>query len=235
MNPLRHDFIRSCLASTPQAPTGNGLHYLDVGCGGGIFAESAARLLDTASVTGIDPSEEVLKVARAHARRDPTLAGAADDGRTDARLGYLSTTIEGLSSNSAHRSEGYDVLSLFEVLEHVPSPSNFLTHCASHIKPGGWLILSTIARTWTSWLVTKVAAEDLLRMVPRGTHDWWKYLNETEVREWFDQGERRGKWELPRAMGVMYVPGLGWKEVRGGEEWGNYFFGIRKKPLDQSQ
>ena len=235
MNPLRHDFIRSCLRSTttPQS-TDHQLTYLDVGCGGGIFSESAARLHDTASVIAIDPSAEVLEVAKIHARRDPLLASAASekgDSQND-RLQYLQTTIEGLVSQPQNLIAGYDVLTLFEVLEHVPSPSSFLTHCASHVKPGGWIILSTIARTLLSWLTTKVVAEEMLRMVPRGTHDWSKYINEREVQEWFDQGDRTGRWEHPRAMGVVYVPGLGWREVRGGEEWGNYFFGIRKKLVE---
>ena len=218
MNPLRHDFMRSCKLLTPNT-SGQKLDILDVGCGGGIFAESAARLPSTNSVTAIDPSEEVLRVAQIHAKRDPALAVHSE------RLKYLQKTIEDLPGVGS-----YDVLTLFEVLEHVPSPSGFLSHCARHVKPGGWLVLSTIARTWTSWLTTKVVAEDLLRMVPQGTHDWTKYVNEKEVRDWFEQGDRRGHWEHPRAMGVVYVPGLGWREVSGGEDWGNYFFGIRKKP-----
>ncbi|KAL2187481.1 S-adenosyl-L-methionine-dependent methyltransferase, partial [Thermothelomyces heterothallicus CBS 203.75] len=80
MNPLRHEFIQSCLASS------SGLRYLDVGCGGGIFAESAARLPSTASVTAIDPSPTILAVARAHAKRDPALAGGGGGGK----LTYLS-------------------------------------------------------------------------------------------------------------------------------------------------
>ena len=235
MNPLRHDFIRSCLASSPQArDPSTKLSYLDVGCGGGIFAESAARLHDTESVTAIDPSEEVLTVARAHGRRDPMLAFSGDGGK-EGKLRYIRSTIEELTQNTGD-GHSYDVLTLFEVLEHVPSPSAFLAQCARHVKPGGWLVLSTIARTWTSWFTTKFVAEDVVRMVPRGTHDWEKYLNEEEVRAWFGgelagTEEQKGRWDSPRAMGVVYVPGVGWRELSGGEKWGNYFFGVRKKPV----
>ena len=194
------------------------MHYLDIGCGGGIFAESAARLSNTASVTAIDPSPEVFRVAQAHRRRDPLLCQSG-------RLEYLNVGIEDLPRE--RRPDGYNVVSIFEVLEHVTNPSTFLTTVLPHVRPGGWLVLSTVSRTWTSWLVTKIMAEDVLRIVPRGTHDWNKYINEKELRDWF--GKRQG-WESPRAMGVLYVPGFGWKEVTKGEEVGNYFFGIRRSP-----
>jgi polyprenyldihydroxybenzoate methyltransferase / 3-demethylubiquinol 3-O-methyltransferase len=216
MNPLRHDFIKGCHASQPNAPqAGASLRYLDVGCGGGIFAESAARLPSTASVRAIDPSEQVLAVARAHARRDPLLAD---------KLAYSHTSIENLAIPSKD-SDKYDVVSLFEVLEHVTSPSTFLDRCGEFVKPGGWLIMSTIARTWISWLTTNLVAEDILGIVPKGTHDWEKYINENELRAYFST---RG-WNSPRVLGVVYVPGLGWKEVTGTEKVGNYFFGVRKE------
>jgi len=87
-------------------------------------------------------------------------------------------------------------------------------------------VLSTIARTWTSWLVTNVMAEDVLGIVPKGTHEWNKYVNEDELRRWFR--EQKG-WGEVRTMGVVYVPGLGWKEVVGGEQFGNYFLGVRRE------
>jgi polyprenyldihydroxybenzoate methyltransferase / 3-demethylubiquinol 3-O-methyltransferase len=214
MNPLRHDFIRICHASQPTPPPSN-LRYLDIGCGGGIFAESAARLPSTGSVTAIDPSSEVLAVAKAHARQDPGLQG---------KLTYLNTSIEGLPKPNSIE-EQYDVLSLFEVIEHITYPAEFLDICAPFVKPGGWIVMSTIARTWMSWLTTKVVAEDIARIVPRGTHDWDKYINEEELRGYFLK--ERG-WNSPRVMGVVYVPGLGWKEVSGSEKIGNYFFAIRK-------
>ena len=223
MNPLRHDFIRQCRASVPDAASesypSTGLRYLDIGCGGGIFAESAARLASTASVTAIDPSPEVLNVAKAHARRDPALS---------TKLRYQNTSIEALPIPANPRQDGYDIVSVFEVVEHVANPAAFLDRVAPFVRPGGWLVLSTIARTWTSWLTTNVIAEDLLRIVPRGTHDWNKYINEDELRQHFLQS--RTGWAEPRIMGVIYVPGVGWKEVSGSEKIGNYFFAVRRLP-----
>lgn len=166
-------------------------------------------------MTAIDPSSEVLAVAKAHAKRDPGLQG---------KLTYLNTSIEGLPVPQS-REEQYDVLSMFEVIEHIERPGEFLSSCAPFVKPGGWIVMSTIARTWMSWVTTKVVAEDIVGIVPQGTHDWEKYLNEDELRGHF---LREGGWNSPRVMGVVYVPGFGWKEVSGSEKVGNYFFGIRK-------
>ncbi|KAK1579751.1 3-demethylubiquinone-9 3-O-methyltransferase [Colletotrichum navitas] len=213
MNPLRHTFIRDCLASQPDAPA-TPARFLDVGCGGGIFAESAARLPDTTAVTAIDPTPGVLAIAKAHARRDPALRG---------KLEYRAATIETLPV-PATPADRYDVVSVFEVVEHVESPAGFLDRCAPFVRPGGWLVGSTIARTWVSWFTTNLIAEDVLGIVPKGTHDWRKYINANELRGMFI-----GKgWEMPRIVGVAYVPGLGWREVKGGEKVGNYFFGVRR-------
>lgn len=215
MNPLRHDFICACHGAQPDPPPSSNLRYLDIGCGGGIFAESAARRGNTGLVTAIDPTPEVLAVAKAHAKRDPGLTG---------KLEYLNTSIEGLPKPKSIE-EQYDMLSLFEVIEHITHPAEFLDVCQDFVKPGGWIVMSTIARTWTSWFTTKLVAEDVVGIVPRGTHDWDKYINEEELRGYFL--EKRG-WNSPIVMGVVYVPGLGWKEVSGSEKVGNYFFGIRK-------
>ena len=86
--------------------------------------------------------------------------------------------------------------------------------------------MSTISRTWTSWFTTKLMAEDVMRVVPRGTHDWNQYINVDEMKAW--AGKQKG-WGTPVSMGVVYVPGIGWREVQGSEGWGNYFFGIRKE------
>ncbi|PVI05139.1 ubiquinone biosynthesis O-methyltransferase [Periconia macrospinosa] len=232
MNPLRHTFISRCLNGTPHTskapsalPTENKLRYLDIGCGGGIFAESAARLPTTASVTAIDPTPSVLAIAESHKRRDPTLTSPG-------RLTYLNTSIEHLPIPQKPQEDAYDIVSVFEVLEHVSAPGPFLEMAMKQVKPGGWLVMSTIARTWTSWLVTNVMAEDVLGIVPKGTHEWSKYVNEAELRAWFlERGWGRIGNEM-RAQGVMYIPGFGWKEVSGSEEWGNYFFAVRR-PVEQ--
>lgn len=220
MNPLRHDFISACLASQPSSPSSKTRRYIDVGCGGGIFAESAARLPNTYGVLAIDPSREVIEVAKRHARQDPVLLEPG-------RLSYANNSIEDLPIPSSVDQQ-FDVLTLFEVIEHINRPSPFLNSCLHFVKPGGWIIISTIARTWTSWLTTKVVAEEMLRIVPRGTHDWRKYINEGELSEWFRGKHGWGAEGGMRRQGVVFVPGLGWKIVPGGERWGNYFFGVRK-------
>ena len=222
MNPLRHDFINSCLQSqAPSSVQNRKLRYLDVGCGGGIFTESAARLPTTANAIGIDPSTEVINIARSHARQDPLLLEPG-------RLEYKNTSIENLPVPKSEQDQ-FDVLALFEVLEHVSLPAPFLASCLPFVKPGGWLVLSTIARTWTSWLTTKVVAEDLFRVVPRGTHDWNQYINEQELTGWFGKQNGWGGEGSVKSMGAMYVPGIGWRMVEGGERWGNYFYGVRKE------
>nr|POE47219.1 ubiquinone biosynthesis o-methyltransferase, mitochondrial [Quercus suber] len=229
MNPLRHDFIRRCLKTGNSLPPESKTIYLDIGCGGGIFAESAARLSTTQSVTAIDPTPEVIAVAQRHQRTDPLLMEPG-------RLTYLNTAIEDLSRHPNAPQE-YDIISLFEVIEHIQKPSPFLQSVLKHLKPGGWLIGSTIARTNTSWFTTKFVAEELLRMVPRGTHDWNQYIQPTEMASWARAQEELlafdglgSGWEV---MGVVYVPGLGWKKIDGSEAWGNYFFGMRKKPAER--
>lgn len=225
MNPLRHEFISACHAShsAPASQLKNSLRYLDIGCGGGIFSESAARLTTTKSVTGIDPSKEVISVAKAHARQDPSFQELG-------RLEYLNISIEDLPVPQNPETQ-YDFVTLFEVIEHIDFPAAFLSSALPFVKPGGWLILSTIARTWSSWLTTKFVAEDVMRLVPRGTHEWGKYINEGELRDFFQSKNGWGGKDGMRSEGVMYLPGIGWRTVAGGQRWGNYFFGVRNRNL----
>ena len=151
MNPLRHDFISSCIESQSDVTSSGCRRYLDVGCGGGIFTESAARLPQTKSVVGIDPSNEVISIAKSHARHDPLFLEPG-------RLEYQNKPIEDLPVPRTPE-EHFDIVSLFEVIEHINRPAPFLSSCLPFVKPGGWLVLSTIARTWTSWLTTNIMAQ----------------------------------------------------------------------------
>ena len=271
MNPLRHDFIASCLADThprhtPEVQTPNpGLNYLDIGCGGGIFAESLARTIPTstregkeeggykpstraASITALDPSPTLIKIARDHARLDPVVEKHLVDGR----FRYLNCSVEDhlsqVSSSStssdapSEAAKKYDLVTLFEVLEHIDptssSPLSFLTTCLRLLRPGGWLIGSTIARSLPSFIVNQVIAEAPwpIGVVPRGTHEWGKFVNPDELRSWAVEGLERARVEDGagrqgeewKCDGVMYFPGCGWKMVNGSEGWGNYFWGVRR-------
>ncbi|POS88002.1 hypothetical protein EPUL_004518 [Erysiphe pulchra] len=230
MNPLRHDFIARCLKdsntnnnypkhSTPSYSSVDGLKkldILDVGCGGGIFAESAARLSNVKSVTAIDPTPDVIAIAKAHARRDPLLKG---------KLSYQNVSVENMQMPTS-KDDQFDVLTLFEVIEHITYPAEFLEQCTKFVRPGGWIVISTVARTWLSWLTTIAVGEYGLRIVPIGTHNWEKYVNSDELNRWFKE---KGGWNSqPMVLGVIYIPGIGWKPVNGSEKVGNYFFGIRR-------
>ncbi|KAJ5353781.1 hypothetical protein N7541_006345 [Penicillium brevicompactum] len=265
MNPLRHEFIASCLAegTTEQNPdpTSAALHYLDIGCGGGIFAESLARTIPTtpqsaaptptraASMTAVDPSTDLINMAREHARL------------IRPRFRYLNTTLEDVlasktgpvsasasaSTSTSETSAQFDVVTLFEVLEHIDpktsSPLSFLSNCLRALKPGGWLIGSTISRTLPSFILNQVIAEAPwpIGVVPRGTHEWSKFVNPPEVKSWLqeglmraaDTGVVRGGAEQVKGMqwkcvGAIYIPGFGWKMVPGSEDYGNYFWAVRK-------
>ncbi|KKY28902.1 putative hexaprenyldihydroxybenzoate mitochondrial precursor [Phaeomoniella chlamydospora] len=231
MNPLRHDFITECLSTDPSNTISKKYEYLDIGCGGGIFAESAARRPHTSSVTAIDPTPEVIAIAREHARNDPSLSPP--------KLTYINTSIENLSTHlppspSSSPPHQFDIITLFEVLEHITHPSPFLTHILStHLKPGGWFICSTISRHPMSFLTTKLIAEmPVFGLVPPGTHTWSQYIKPEELQNWFyEREENKGTFEAGRCKGVMYVPGVGWKwtpEGWGLEGWGNYFWGVKK-------
>ncbi|KAL9104180.1 MAG: hypothetical protein Q9163_000832 [Psora crenata] len=218
MNPLRHDFISSCTASYVNSQGSR--RYLDIGCGGGIFAESAARLPRTESVLGIDPSKDVIQAAKLHARSDPLFVQSR-------RLTYENKSIEALPTPTSPQNQ-FDIVTLFEVIEHVDDPTAFLTSCLPFVRQGGWLIISTIARTWTSWLTTKVVAEEVVKMVPRGTHRWDKYINPEELAGWVRRRKGWGAGGGIRNRGVVYVPGFGWTVVPGTASLGNYFFGVRR-------
>jgi len=167
MNPVRVAFIRSALEL--QNPVRNkrkpleGLNILDVGCGVGILSEPLARL--GANVLGCDASEASIHVAKQH-RREPLTS-----------LYYTTRTVEELMKDPRR----FDCVIASEVIEHVNEPRQFLSDCVSLLSSNGTFILSTINRTVMSYLATKVLAEDLLRLLPEGTHDWQKYPTPEEV------------------------------------------------------
>jgi polyprenyldihydroxybenzoate methyltransferase / 3-demethylubiquinol 3-O-methyltransferase len=221
MNPLRFDFLRLLTHNSPPKQH----DYLDIGCGGGIFASSAARHPSTHTVTAIDPTPACIAVAQAQQRRDPALR--------EPKLTYLNTALENLPLNADGSTRQFDIITVFEVLEHISDPSAFLANAAKHLRPGGWIVGSTIARHPLSYITTKLIAEaPVVGVVPAGTHDWNQYINPPELAGWFEkQNEAAGaesRWGPFETQGVVYVPGLGWKVVNGSEAWGNYFFGVQK-------
>lgn len=166
------------------------LRILDIGCGGGLVSEPLARL--GASVTGIDPGAENVAAARAHAEPQ----GLAIDYRT--------TTAEALVAEG----QIFDAVVCLEVVEHVPDVGAFLKTCASLVKPGGLLVLSTINRTLRSYALAIVAAEYVLGWLPRGTHQWERFVMPDELARYIAAAGLAA----PRFSGLVYSPmGDNWK------------------------
>ncbi len=168
MNPVRIAYIRDTLARRfDRDPTAAqplaGLRLVDIGCGGGLLSEPLARL--GAEVVGIDASERNIKTASVHAAE----AGIAVD--------YRNTTAEALVA----AGEQFDAVLSFEVLEHVADVPLFLKCCADLARPKSLLFLSTMNRTPKAWLMAIVGAEYIMRWLPRGTHDWKKFLKPSEI------------------------------------------------------
>lgn len=160
INPLRLEYIdrRSSL---------KGKKVVDVGCGGGILAESMA--LKGANVLGIDMGKAPLSVAQLHKLE------------TGAELEYQQITAEELA---AEETEQYDVVTCMEMLEHVPDPSSVIASCCKLVKPGGHVFFSTINRNPKSYLFAIVGAEYILQMLPKGTHDYSKFIRPSELETW---------------------------------------------------
>ena len=179
MNPLRMRFIKD---RVPLA----GLRVLDVGCGGGLLAE--AMTAEGATVTGIDLAHEALLVARLHAIEN----GLAVD--------YRETSAEDLARDGAAGS--FDVVTCLEMLEHVPNPASVVSACARLVKPGGHVFFSTINRTPKAWLTAVVGAEYLLGILPRGTHEYARFIRPSELAAWM----RAVDLQVTAMSGVRYWP-----------------------------
>lgn len=164
INPLRLDFIQQ------HADGLFGKTVLDVGCGGGILAESMARA--GANVTGIDMAEASLEVAKLHGLE----SGIAVD--------YQKTTAEAFAANNAAK---FDVVTCMEMLEHVPEPHSVVAACARLVKPGGHVFFSTLNRNIKSYLLGIVGAEYVLNLVPKGTHQHERFIKPSELMAMTDE------------------------------------------------
>ncbi|MEJ2107773.1 MAG: bifunctional 2-polyprenyl-6-hydroxyphenol methylase/3-demethylubiquinol 3-O-methyltransferase UbiG [Acidiferrobacteraceae bacterium] len=178
INPLRLDFI-------DQRAALKGKTVVDVGCGGGILAESMAER--GAKVTGIDMGEAPLAVARLHLK---------ESGQ---QVDYRRMTAEDLA---AEQAGAYDVVTCMEMLEHVPDPASTIAACARLVKPGGKVFFSTINRNPKSWLFAIVGAEYVLNLLPRGTHEYTRFIRPSELERW----ARSAGLELHELTGMHYNP-----------------------------
>jgi len=179
INPLRVDWICDVAGGL------DGKRVVDVGCGGGILSEAMASR--GAHVLGIDLAERALGVARLHRLE----SGVAVD--------YRLTSVESLADEPPH---AYDVVTCLELLEHVPRPASTIAACARLARPGGHVVFSTLARNPKSYAFAIVGAEYLLRLLPRGTHDWTRFINPSELAH----DARAAGLELDRLTGMTYNP-----------------------------
>jgi 2-polyprenyl-6-hydroxyphenyl methylase/3-demethylubiquinone-9 3-methyltransferase len=204
-NPVRLAYIRDqATARFERDPKRldclKGLRFLDIGCGGGILSEPLARI--GAEVVGADPSANNIEVGKLHA------------AKTGVTVDYRCTTAEAL----ADAGERFDIVLAMEVVEHVADVGLFLRRCAEMVKPGGLMVTATLNRTLKSFALAIVGAEYVLRWLPRGTHQWDKFITPQELQAALEKSrlrviDERGviynlladKWQLSRDMDVNYM------------------------------
>ncbi|MGH6683723.1 MAG: bifunctional 2-polyprenyl-6-hydroxyphenol methylase/3-demethylubiquinol 3-O-methyltransferase UbiG [Pseudolabrys sp.] len=204
-NPVRLAYIRDkatqkFLRDPKKLDCLKDLRVLDIGCGGGILSEPLARL--GARMVGADPSQENIDAAAAHA------------GQSGVTVDYRATTAEDLAAEN----ERFDVVLAMEVVEHVADVKSFVATCSSMVKPGGLMIAATLNRTLKSFALAIVGAEYVLRWLPRGTHQWDKFVTPNELELAFERaglavtGERgviynpfADRWQLSSDMDVNYM------------------------------
>lgn len=185
------------------------LKVLDVGCGGGILSELMARLPFVDLVLGVDLSPEVLEAARIHQRKDPMLT---------TKLSYKEAAVENVEGE-------FDVVTMFEMLEHVDYPLEVLKAGLQRVAPGGWLFLLTINRDFVLWFTTIFMGEHVLRIVPVGTHTLEKYIDHQEIAGWMAKNEPQ--YSVVASKGCIYLPAYGWK-FTSLPDVGNYFMAIQR-------
>ncbi len=178
INPLRLDFILSTVDIADK-------HIVDVGCGGGILSESMATKM--AIVTGIDLGKSTLDIAKLHSLESKI------------EVDYQQISAEDFAQTSP---ESFDVVTCMEMLEHVPDPSSVIAACAKLTKPGGHVFFSTISRTPKSYFLAIIAAEYVLNMLPKGTHDYKNFIRPSELDSW----ARDAGFELVKLSGIQYNP-----------------------------
>lgn len=178
INPLRLEWINSC---APLA----GKTVVDIGCGGGILSESMAN--KGANVTGIDLSKKALKVADLHSLE------------SGAKVRYELIAAEDLAAREPGK---YDIVTCMEMLEHVPDPASIVRACASLAKPGGHVFFSTLNRNLKSYLFAIIGAEYLLRLLPKGTHDYAKFITPAELSQFI----RNADMSVDALKGLTYNP-----------------------------
>ena len=178
INPLRLSYINRTVPLS-------GKIVLDVGCGGGILSESMAAL--GAHVTGIDLGDKALQVAKLH---------LLESGQ---KVDYRKIAVENLAAEQAGH---YDVVTCLEMLEHVPDPNSIVRACATLIKPGGHVLFSTLNRNPKSYLLAVIGAEYILNMLPRGTHDYAKFIKPSELA----QSCRNAGLSVTDIIGMSYNP-----------------------------
>ena len=178
INPLRLEWI-------VRHAQLEGASVLDVGCGGGILAEAMARR--GARVTGIDLSEKALRVAELHLHES-----------------HLKISYQGISAEdlSAQQPGQFDVVTCMELLEHVPQPASMVAACAQLVRPGGQVFFSTINRNPKSYLFAVIGAEYLLGLLPKGTHDYARFVRPSELARW----SRSGGLRPDEMIGMTYNP-----------------------------
>jgi len=178
INPLRIEYIDSRASLKSK-------QVLDIGCGGGLLAEAMANR--GADVTGIDMAEAPLKVAQLHLKE------------SGLKVSYQKITAETLAVESpAH----FDAVTCMEMLEHVPEPAAIVQACATLVKPGGHVFFSTLNRSAKSFILAILGAEYLLRLIPRGTHEYAKFIRPSELDQW----ARHAGLELRDSAGLHYNP-----------------------------